>query len=464
MRHCAAVLEEVLADAGLSLDLVVPDLHFLPNGVVGMAFGATCNRLALERRNAIATWITNQDHERSDAERAYALPGLLDSSPTEAFRAMYLMRASPSPAKDQRERLASVLTGVPADKLGRMFSDQKEHEVRKVVVLLLIAAQEGKADRDTRTAILAGIIPVMARLSLYRGSIGADVRKHVQAVMRSLDGLSLKHIRESLIEKAPDALKELFDEAPPNPAQERGPIPVAVAVAVPVAPLPIPVSQPAQPAPPSSLDAQSPPGPAGDTGDQQANQPPPHLKPDPLAWFDANIQMLAHAREFYLAARTEADLEHRRREDAERAVAEHSRVMARLSTAEAHVRELAEQLAQAMEGRNRNAEALKALTEDLQRERNIRQTSERALLDSKEEFGHERAALQRRIDVNAEARVNDFRIAVSGALTPIVRDVPLPGSERAADLGPGLLVCIDQIIRALSEKGIELRRSAAEKR
>jgi len=58
------VLEEVLADAGVSLDQVVPDLHFLPNGVVGMAFGATCNRLAPERHGAISTWITNQDHER----------------------------------------------------------------------------------------------------------------------------------------------------------------------------------------------------------------------------------------------------------------------------------------------------------------------------------------------------------------------------------------------------------------
>jgi hypothetical protein len=457
MRHCAAVLEEVLADAGVSLDQVVPDLHFLPNGVVGMAFGATCNRLAPERHGAISTWITNQDHERGDAERAYALPGLLDSSPAEAFRAMYLMRASPSPAKDQRERLASVLTGVPADKIGRVFSEQKEHEIRKVVLLLLVAAQEGKADRDTRTAILAGVIPVMARLSLFRGSIGADVRKHVQAVLRSLDGLSLKHVRESLIEKAPDALKELLDDAPLSPARKPEPIPEAV----PVPPARVPVPQPALP---SSLEAQSPRGPNDDTGNQQANQPLSQPKPDPLAWFDANIQMLAHAREFYLAARTEADLEHRRREDAERAMAEHSRVAARLSTAEARMRELAGQLAQATEGRNLDAEAVRSLTEDLQRERNARQTSERELIDAKETFSRERATLQRRIDVNAEARVNDFRIAVSSALTPIVRDVPPPGSERAADLGPGLLVCIDQVVRALSEKGIELRRSAAEKK
>jgi hypothetical protein len=128
------------------------------------------------------------------------------------------------------------------------------------------------------------------------------------------------------------------------------------------------------------------------------------------------------------------------------------------------MRELAGQLAQATEGRNLDAEAVRSLTEDLQRERNARQTSERELIDAKETFSRERATLQRRIDVNAEARVNDFRIAVSSALTPIVRDVPPPGSERAADLGPGLLVCIDQVVRALSEKGIELRRSAAEKK
>ena len=55
MRHCAAVLEEVLVDAGVSLDQVVPDLHFLPNGVVGMAFGATCSRLVPERQMSPVT-------------------------------------------------------------------------------------------------------------------------------------------------------------------------------------------------------------------------------------------------------------------------------------------------------------------------------------------------------------------------------------------------------------------------
>jgi len=38
---------------------------------------------------------------------------------------------------------------------------------------------------------------------------------------------SLKHVRESLIEKAPDALKELLDDAPLSPHGKPEPIPEA---------------------------------------------------------------------------------------------------------------------------------------------------------------------------------------------------------------------------------------------
>jgi hypothetical protein len=84
------------------------------------------------------------------------------------------------------------------------------------------------------------------------------------------------------------------------------------------------------------------------------------------------------------------------------------------------------------------------------------------LAEATDAFSKERDGLQRRIDVNADARVKDFRLAISAALSPIVRDVPSPGSERAAELGPGLLICIDQIIRALTQKGISLRHAAGE--
>jgi hypothetical protein len=435
MRRYAGILEEVL-DSAAPLDQVVPDLHLLPNGVVGMAFGATSNRLTPQLQRAISTWISNQDQERGDVERVYALPGLLGSAPSDAFSTLCSMRISPTPTKDQRERLAAELCGIPADAIAQMFSDQKEHEMRKVIVLLLIAAQEAKADRQTRAAILEAVVPVTVQLSLHRGSPGIELRKHMQAVLESVDGLSLKRVQESLRGTEASALHDLLGGA-----------------------LPI-----AQPKPePTCGDSEPKAEPLAHPRKQTANDPPLDTKPDPLAWFDANIQMLAHARQFYLAARSEADLERKRREETESMAGDHSRLTTMLLEAEARLSALEQQLAVATRARDLVAAELKTATQNLETERQMRQTRDRELLEANETFSREREGLQRRIDTNAEARVRDFRIAIAAAIAPLLRDVPSPGSERASELGPGLLVCIDQIIRALTERGIELKRASGER-
>jgi hypothetical protein len=173
--------------------------------------------------------------------------------------------------------------------------------------------------------------------------------------------------------------------------------------------------------------------------------------------------MLAHAREFYRAARAEADLERKRREEAEVRVIDHTRLTAILSETEAHRRDLEQQLAEATRIRDLHAGELRTVTQNLEQERQMRQTKERELLEAQQAFGREREGLHRRIDVNAEARTRDLRIAVAAALKPLLRDVPPPGSDRAAELGPGLLICIDQIVRTLAENGIELRRATGER-
>ncbi len=440
MRRYAGVLEEVFADLAAPLDGVVHDLHLLPHGVVGMAFGPTSSRLTPERRRMISTWICSQDQDRGDVERAYALHGLLGSASSDAFSALCSMRASPTPNKDQRERLASELCGIPADAIARIFSDQKEHEIRKVVLLLLVVAQEAKADAETRAAILEGIAPVTAKLSLCRGSLGVELRKRVHSVVGNLDGRALKRIRESLLEKAPDALLDLLGEAPPMAYSQTEP-----------------VAEVASPEPEST------PGPLAPAPRQTAHEPVFQAKPDPLAWFDANIQMLAHAREFYIAARAEADLERTRREEVESRAADHARLTTMLSGAEERIRDVEQQFAEATRVRDLSAAEIRSITQNLEAERQMRQMRERELLEAKEAFSREREGLQRRIDTNAEARVRDFRIAIGSAVAPLLRDVPQPGSERAAELGPSLLICIDQIIRALSQNGVELRRTVGER-
>jgi hypothetical protein len=365
MRQYAAVLEEALIDTATELDQLVPDFHILPNGVVGMALGSACDRLTPEKRRSVFGWVSHQDQERADTERAYAVRGLLRISPIEAFHTLRLMRSSPT--KEQRERLASALSDVPAEQIGPMFLDQKEHEIRKVILLLLLAVQEPKSDSRTRSAVLEGLLPVVARLSLHTGSLGNEVRDRIAAVMRSTDQSSLKRMSKSLAEQAPEAIAAFMpDQAAHSPTggdrsplgdQSSGPSVAKPECADsgrdrtdgPAAP-----DQQAVTHSPSNASAraatapEAPPkrtGPAMDAAresrpSERAAASGPKVVADPVAWFDANIQMLAHAREFYLAARANAEAERRRAEDLERLVSELQPLATRAENAERRTRHL----------------------------------------------------------------------------------------------------------------------------
>jgi hypothetical protein len=463
-REYASALEGVLPE---STDQIMPDLDLLPAGVVGRAYGAACTRMAPERAQKILDWISSREHGRADNERAHALPGLMDSAPGVAFRLLCGMRGSP--IKQQRERLASVLAGVTAASVAQTLAGQeKEYELRKAVELLLIAAQQPKADSNMRKAIVEGVVPSIKGARLDSGSIGAEVHKGMEAVLEMLDAASAAHVR-GLLEQG--ATKRRGEETP------TGPVPAA------------PTGQPATPsgdsAPPATagISAQgygerpTPPSravlnaPRSDT----AHEPPPPavpaeqpgLKPDPLAWFDANIQMLTHARDSYLAvrraaeaARAEAEAERKRREEAEAKIADSAHLVERLSQAEIQNRKLEEQVSEAERERDfAKSESAKAAT-DLSAERELRESKECELQEALSSFAQERENLQRRIAVNAEARLRDFRIEVSSALDPLLRDVPKASPGPTTGLAEFLLVCIDQIVRALAEKGVELRRSA----
>lgn len=453
MKQYAAVLQELILDRTAPLDMIVPDLTVLPNGVVGMALGAIPKGSASERRNPFLTWISHQDQERGDAERAYALPGLFAAAADEAFQALRSMKSGKN--KELKERLASLLADIDAEQIGRIFSDQKEHEIRKVILLLLATAQESKADRRTRAAILEGVVPTIVRLGIHTGSLGADVRNHLESVIRSLDAIALRQVRESLQTKAPEALRDLFGDLPPRAVSEEP-------IAGPIEPAPTEVG-PCKESPKAMRE----PSIEKEPEIQSLSAPQPPKIPvtaDPLAWFDANIQMLAHAREYYLAARRETEVERKRREEAETQAEETTVLREKLTGAERRIHQLELDRVEAIGQRDIARDALKTVTDNQDEERRSQKAKERQQADAKEEFERERQALQRRVDVNAEARLNDFRLAVSAALMPMIRDVPMPGSPGANELGPGLLICIDQMVRALAEKGVDLRRKVGEQR
>lgn len=443
-RQYATALEEALAE---STDQIIPDLDLLPTGVVGRAYGAACARMPTESGQKIFDWISGHDQERADSERAYALRGLMESAPSVAFRMLCSMRSSPT--KEQRERLASVLGDITASSIAQTLAGQeKEYEIRKAIELLLIAGQEPKADRNMRRAVLEGVVHSIKKAGLDSGTIGAEMRKNVDAILASLDPASAFHFRQVFeqhaIQQQPQGVVQKSPDTMPTEA----------------ALSPVPVYE-------TPHDLNSPAGPVG-PADEARLTGVSVGKPDPLAWFDANIQMLAHAREFYLAARNEAETaraeaeaERKGREEAEATIAGSGHLV---ETLEICNRKLEEQLSEATRERDLAKTETTKTASALKVEREIRESKERELRETAESFTQERENLQRRIDVNAEARLRDFRIALSSALKPLLQDIPSSGSDRAAELGAGLLVRIDQIARTLAEHGIELRRTAGSER
>ena len=84
----------------------------------------------------------------------------------------------------------------------------------------------------------------------------------------------------------------------------------------------------------------------------------------------------------------------------------------------------------------------------------------RILQESEQAWGREREELARRINDHADRTLADFKVALSFAISPLVKDLPDMASPRLAELAPNLRVIIRQILGALADKGVEIRGTA----
>ena len=157
----SGILSSLLQSPDGVLGELLPDFSFLPSGTVGRAFAKTYGALPNEKRQAIWEWMGRQQPERRDAERTYALPGLIRGSSPYAFECLCDLKAT---NKEQRERLVSNLGEFSASTLSSIFeTEEPEYKIRRVVNSLLAVAQEPRADLDFRAAILEAVAPAVRR-------------------------------------------------------------------------------------------------------------------------------------------------------------------------------------------------------------------------------------------------------------------------------------------------------------
>jgi chromosome segregation ATPase len=191
------------------------------------------------------------------------------------------------------------------------------------------------------------------------------------------------------------------------------------------------------------------------------------VAPDPIAWFDANIQMLAHARQFYADARQQYEAERERRRELEGQLKAHAESEAALADSLTRLNQTRDSLNRLMETHDRIQKERDALVRDLQQERETRTSLEnslQALESSVKASGQEREQLSQRIDDHADKVLSDFRVALSSAISPLVKDLPDADSAQLAEFAPNLLIIIRQIIDTLADRGIEMHQAVGRPR
>ena len=451
----AAVLCSLLNSPAADIPRLLPDFSYLPSGVVGRAFSNSYSNLSKDKRDAIWEWIGEQKQERQDVERAYALPGAIRTDADAAFLCLFGLRAT---TKEKKERLASVLTGIEGTMIASLFGPvQEEFKARKAVQLLLTVAEEPRADGGLREAILEGILPAVGKWRLDTGA--SNCRAKIVDVFERLPAGSASRIGKMLpaeMQTAPSAgaIREAGPELKDRPIQDATKPSVADDN----------VASSNEPVASVGLKSE-PPHAAIQYLVRDEGLPIDSLRTnapvaDRFAWLDAIMQVVAHPKSYYVGIRQQLERGEQGREELLRKYAESQ---AELAAAQAKIQQLQSVVDQVSSSNDAIQRERHSLREALEREQQAMasiESSMRILQESEQAWGREREELARRINDHADRTLADFKVALSFAISPLVKDLPDMASPRLAELAPNLRVIIRQILGALADKGVEIRGTA----
>jgi hypothetical protein len=448
-----AVLISVLSSSSVDLGRLLLDFSYLPSGVVGRALHHSYSSLSNVQRSAIWEWIAQQKQERQEVERAYALPGAIRADPEAALVCLLGIRAT---TKEQKERLVSVLSGLDGAAIASLFNPAiEEFKARKAIQLLLTVAEGPHADERVREAILEGVLPAVGK---WRLDSGVDnFRAKIVDIFERLPANSASRIAKMLpagmqpannAHETPEAGSE--ETAHEQDATERSVAEDAAESKKRVASGGLEAGQPHAAVQDLVLVEQIPFESQG-TGAFAADQ---------FAWLNAIMQLAAHPKSFWVDIRQQLDSGEKAREELQRKYAESQ---TQLGVAQARIQQLQSAVDQVSSSNDAIQKERHSFGEALARQQQAMaslESSMRMLQEREQGWGREREELSHRINNHAERTLEDFKVALSFAISPLVRDLPDMGSPRLAELAPNLRVIIRQILGVLTDQGVEIRGTA----
>jgi len=202
-----------------------------------------------------------------------------------------------------------------------------------------------------------------------------------------------------------------------------------------------------------------------------APQPPPTAPPPQPGIVDRieglldalrnRVAVLEGARAHILSLEEECRKLRRQTEDTQTAEREASAsaqaAIGAEQIAQGRVRALEESLKRSDEEGDLALTEARSLKADLEAARGRESEATKRLRDMETAFSKEREDLERRIQINADGRLQGFCNALGSSLRLLLRRIPDRGSSVPPDLGPVLLTRLHEVIDALEAKGIHVR-------
>jgi hypothetical protein len=436
--------------------------------VAGRAIGELIGKVPENTLLNLWKWVNRQPHENRNTVRISSLRGSFSASPNEAFNILAELQDL---TKETRERLYSALDGVSAEKLRTMFIGKTvEHAIRKVCLLLLEVATDQRAGDEFKFKILSAILPPIFLFGLQSGAI--SIRSEMDRVLDRLTKLQRDELAELMPEDVGAEFKALFpsgSQASPNPR-----------TLVLSEPSTSTASEPPVPKPPSPVVLL---GPAlieapSTRNDASIDAPPEELlKPDPISWFDSNIQLFSQARQFCIESKKQTEQQRIYRIRAEEEV---SSLCAKLAKAEQQLATI-DQLKLSQTGQSEQLRILSAAKEELdaasvelrvERDGLARELAESRLKsqslmedlvklncaegDRSRQYDRDLAAARERLRLQAEEEHKTYQRSLKNSLIRVLEHFPRSNFVPDAAISKNFHVMLTQVLEELENHEIRV--------
>lgn len=436
---CVEIVANVMGDPSPEADQLFEDCLNMPVRVAASAIVQAWGSIPPSRKARYMSWLSSLDSDRAGGHRIALAGGLVRIDPVTA--ANQLLEIS-SKNKEHVARLADVLLNQPTSDLDAFVPDDApEYRARKIIETLLQIAENERTQPRKRYDVLRWAFELLQRRGIQRDTLNSSIFDITSRMLQGFPSGLATQFRDQLANSDRTLLIRFFpSEATAVTSIDGSSTAVASAPRPTLTPTQLPTAGPTgKESSANALDD-------AELGSRNTELSSPLGRPPIFGLLENGLAYLR-------------DLEGERHSSREAKEAL-NRLSSENTTLKAESAGLKAEIDALKEGRDTMARQLRGeqarATSAEQRAAELAARSsevERAAAARNEE-------LQRRIQANAIAQVDEVKNDIRFAVTRIIRDVPNKRASVDVETGRRVLIRLHEVLDELERRGIRIRTEA----